>query len=118
MKPLLTFILIAALQVNSALAAVPEVGSREGDLACVGLIDIGYQGAKQSGAPTDVQSALMGAYGMYLGRLSKEAKRGDHKEVEEVLGRLSLEEKNSAIAACMKNAAQIMEQHIRAPSGR
>ena len=68
-------ILIAALalscQAAAASAAVPQFGSKEGDLTCLGLVGLGFRGsiAAKPQDPKMVTTAAV-AYSYYLGRLS------------------------------------------------
>ena len=101
---------------SAAWADVPALESKEGDLACAALLDMGVQGAKASNAPPEVQAALMGAYGVYLGRISKEPAPGDIEDARRIAKTLKTEEMNEFIASCLKKSAQIISAYARVPA--
>lgn len=98
-----------ALATGPAFAAIPDLDSREGELVCTGLTEVGFMGAQQSQPPVpDVVLTMTMAYGFRMGRLSQLQPPATKAEIHAALGKLSLEEKNVAINACMKATAQKM----------
>lgn len=87
-------------------AAVPEYGSRPGELACAGLVGYAFRGASASQPPNpQVVTATAAAYGFYMGRLSKLSPAATKTEVNQVLEKLSLEEKNTYGNLCLKSVS-------------
>lgn len=109
--------LLAATQASAAMAAPPTAGSREFDLACAGLTGVAFQGAKTSKAPEDTQFALLNAYGIYVGRLSMRPNPGSVKEVDQIAGALSPEERNTVVNACMAKAKETLGAHLQMAPG-
>lgn len=108
----LTALLIGAslvLTTGQAFAAMPDPDSRDGELVCAGLTAFGFMGAQRSQPPVpQAVAAMTMAYGFRLGRLSQLQPPATKAEVDAAVGKLSLEEKNIAINACMKATAQKM----------
>lgn len=108
---------LAACQSGAALAATPAPGSREFDLACAGLTGVAFQGAKASKASAETQFALLNAYGIFVGRLSMRASPGNVKEVDQIAGALSPEDRNKVVNACMAKAKETLGAHLLKPPG-
>lgn len=114
-------ILIAALalscQAAAASAAVPQFGSKEGDLTCLGLVGLGFRGsiAAKPQDPKMVTTAAV-AYSYYIGRLSVAAPTATGADIDAALAKLSTEEKNSFVDTCVKKAAETLTPHLRAPA--
>ncbi|MDO9429788.1 MAG: hypothetical protein Q7T84_00660 [Phenylobacterium sp.] len=101
--------LILCFQPAGVSAAVPEFGTTEGELGCVGLMGIGLAGAGASQPPVpQVVGAMAMALGFYLGRLTKVDPKATKQDVDRVLTELTLEEKNTYVNVCIKKAAELM----------
>ena len=102
------------LSAQPAEAAVPEFGTREGDLACAGLVDLGFKGALASKPPVAQVVVAVGlAYGFYIGRVSKLEPRATKDDIKAAVESLSLEDKNTYANACLKNAGELMKPHLQ-----
>ena len=100
---------VACLQSTSALAAVPQFGTPNGELACVGLMGVGLAAAGAAQPPElRVVNAIAIALGFYLGRLSKSGPGAKKQDIDRVLAQLTLEEKNTYANQCLKKAADLM----------
>jgi hypothetical protein len=112
MKPFLIAAISTLLcfHAGAAAAAVPEFGTRDGELACVGLVGVGLTGASRS-QPSypNVVTAVAMAEGFYLGRLSKVDPNATKQDVDAAVAKLSLDEKNAYLGACLKQAAELMK---------
>lgn len=101
--------LMLCFQPAVASASVPEFGATEGELGCVGLMGIGLAGAGASQPPVPrVVGAMAMALGFYLGRLTKVDPKATKQDVDRVLTKLTLEEKNTYVNLCVKKAAELM----------
>lgn len=111
-----TLIATAALLLGSAAsaeAAVPAFGTKDGELACVGLMEIGFRGA--TAAKPQVPQAVVSlaiAYAFYIGRLSVAAPNATKQDIAAALAKLSLEDKNAYVSVCLKKASEGMEPHL------
>lgn len=106
--------LILGIQPASASAAVPQFGTAEGELGCVGLVGLGLAGAGASQPPVpQVVAAMSMALGFYLGRLTKVVPKATKQDVDRVLTKLTLEEKNTYVNVCVKKAAELMGPAMR-----
>ena len=107
---------------SGAEAAAPDAGTRDGELACVGLMSLGLAGASASDPSyPKVVAAMAMALGYHLGRLSKSAPTPSKAQVDAAMARLSLEEKNTYGNQCLKQAASGMQPVLGAapaPAGR
>jgi hypothetical protein len=101
--------LILYFQSSAAPGAVPEFGTREGELACAGLVELAYQGAQASkpSVPQVVLATAM-AVGFYAGRLSEVDSKATKRDIDQALARLTLDEKNNYANACIKKAADLI----------
>lgn len=101
--------LILCFHPMSASAAAPQFGTTEGELACVGLVGLGLAGAGASQPPVpQVVIAMSMGLGFYLGRLTKVDPKATKQDVDRVLTKLTLEEKNTYVNVCVKKAAELM----------
>lgn len=111
MKPPLVAAIATLLcsHAGAAAAAVPEFGTRDGELACVGLMETGLAGASRS-QPSypKVVGAIAMALGFYLGRLSKIDPNATKQDIDAAVASLPLDEKNAYIKACLKKASELM----------
>lgn len=102
--------LILCVPPASVSAAVPVFGTTEGELGCVGLVGLGLAGAGASQPPVPrVVGAMTMAFGFYLGRLSKADPTASKQDVDRVLAKLTLEEKNTYVNTCIKKAGELMK---------
>lgn len=109
MKRLLTAAALVALMHGPAAAAVPEIDSPEGHLACAGLVGLGFYGATASKPPVMEVVAPVGiAYGFYLGRVHQANPAASKKDIDQALAKLTLAEKNTLANACMKRASALL----------
>lgn len=113
MKTLIAVLLLSC-QATAAAAAVPNLGTREGELTCLGLVGLGFRGAVASKPqePKVVTTAAV-AYSYYIGRLSVVAPTATGQEIDTALAKLTLEEKNSFVETCLKKAAESLAPHLR-----
>jgi hypothetical protein len=94
---------------TTASAAIPVFGTKESELACVGLVGMALSGASTSKAPEPkAVTALSIALGFYLGRVSKVDPKAGKQDVDRELAKLSNEEKNTHGNACIKKAIEQM----------
>lgn len=107
--------LLVGCYAATASAAVPEFGTKEGELACTGLMALGFEGATTS-QPQDPKAvvSIAIAYSFYIGRLSKAAPNATRPETETAASRLTLEEKNAYVAVCLKKASEAIGPHLGA----
>lgn len=101
--------LILCSQPASVSASAPQFGTKDGELGCVGLVSLGLAGAGASQPPVpQVVVAMSMALGFYVGRLTKVDPKATKQDVEGVLAKLTLEEKNAYVNVCVKKAAELM----------
>lgn len=114
MKTLLAAAALAFCVPPTAIAAVPEFGTRQSDLACTGLLRVAVRGAMAAKpqAP-EVVVATTAAYSLYIRRLSKAEPPVAQADIAKAVDQLTLEEKNAQVNTCMKKAADIMAPHVR-----
>lgn len=94
----------------SASAAVPQFGTTEGELGCVGLLGLGLASASAAQPPDQKKvGAMVMALGFYLGRLTKVDPKATKQDIGRVLTKLTLEEKNTYGNVCVRKAAELME---------
>jgi hypothetical protein len=106
--------LVLGLSSTAARAAVPEYGTRDGELACTGLLDYAFRGASASKSPVpEVVTAITAAFSFYIGRLSKADPAATRQDALQAVEKLSLEEKNAYGTVCMKKSAEIMGTFLR-----
>lgn len=114
MKTLLAAAALAFCGPSIANAAVPEFGTRQSDLACVGLMKIAVNGAMASKPQVpEVMLATTAAYSLYVGRLSRSDPSATKAAIAQAVDQLTLQEKNVQVNACMQKAAEIMRPHMR-----
>lgn len=107
--------LLVGCYAATASAAVPEFGTKEGELACTGLMAMGFQGAtaSQPQKPQAVVSIAI-AYSFYIGRLSVAAPNATKPQTESAASKLTLEEENTYVAVCLKKASEAIGPHLGA----
>jgi len=104
--------LAASLCAGAAAAATPQYGTRDGDLACAGLLAIAYEGVNASPDKKEqLLVATMSAYGVYIGRLSKSGSATTKPAIGAVVDKMSNEEKTAFGRICLTKAADL----LRAP---
>jgi hypothetical protein len=113
MQKVIFAIALACCWTTQASAALPEFGTREGELACAALFDMAYQGAKQSAPDPSIAAAAAAAWGIYVGRLSKEQQPATGREAQAVLRKLSVEEMDAYMQVCKAKASEILHAHNR-----
>ena len=104
--------LAAGLWANAAFAVTPKYDTRDGDLACAGLLAIAYEGVNAS--PEKNQQLLVAtisAYGVYIGRLSKSGGAPTKAAIGAVVDKMSNEDKTAFGRVCLTKAADL----LRAP---
>lgn len=111
-------VLIAAmtaicLHVGKASATVPEFGTAGGDLACVGLLKLGFRGATAS-RPQDPKAVLATglAYSFFIGRLSATNPDATAADADVAAAKLTREEQNLYVNSCLKRAMGRMAPHL------
>ncbi len=101
--------LLLCFQPIDVSAAVPQFGTVEGELGCVGVVGLGLAGAGAAQPPVPrVVVAMSMALGFYLGRLSKVDPKATKRDVDGVLNKLTVEEKNTYVNVCVKKSAELM----------
>ena len=104
--------LAASLCAGAASAATPAYGTRDGDLACAGLLAIAYEGVNASTEKNQqLLVATISAYGVYIGRLSKSGGAPTKAAIGTVVDKMSNEEKTAFGRVCLTKAADL----LRAP---
>jgi len=110
---ILAFTLVLTLGAGAAHAATPAAGSREADLVCVPLLDVGIRGAKASeGTPPDVVNALSSAYGIFVGRASAQTPPATAAQAGALLEAMSLAEKTAAMNGCLRRASALLGGYL------
>ncbi len=110
---IIVFALVLTLSAGAAHAAAPEAGSREADLACIPLLDVGIRGAKAAqGTPPELMNALNSAYGIFVGRASAQTPPATASQAGAIFEAMTLAEKNVAVNGCLRRASALLGGYL------
>lgn len=102
-------VLTLGLHSTSAMAAAPQFGTRDGELACAGLMAVGLAAASASKPPEQrVVNAIAMALGFYVGRLSRSEPGAKKQDIQQAMGKLTPEEKGAYANQCLEKAGDLM----------